>query len=184
MNTLPELLALEKIIELGAPHLQVRVLRQVQAAPDASFPILAIGLGNPAADAPAMGFFGGVHGLERIGAQVVIAYLQNVVMRLGWDATLHHQLEHMRMVFMPVVNPGGMWAATRANPRGVLGALLRRPHETPALLAIARDTWRARRRLSSALMMIGDDFGLPPREIPAATTVIEVTGDEVLAGAP
>ena len=119
MNTLPELLALEKIIELGAPHLQVRVLRQVQAAPDASFPILAIGLGNPAADAPAMGFFGGVHGLERIGAQVVIAYLQNVVMRLGWDATLHHQLEHMRMVFMPVVNPGGMWAATRANPRGV-----------------------------------------------------------------
>jgi hypothetical protein len=25
----------------------------------------------------------------------------------------------MRLVFMPVVNPGGMWAATRANPRGV-----------------------------------------------------------------
>src|SRR3989344_4028902 len=32
MNTLPELLALEKIIELGAPHLQVQVVRQVQLA--------------------------------------------------------------------------------------------------------------------------------------------------------
>src|SRR3989344_4295555 len=99
MNTLPELLALEKIIELGAPHLQVQVVRQVQLASGHSFPI------------PAIGFFGGVHGLERIGAEVVIAYLQNVVMRLQWDTTLHRQLEQMRLVFMPVVNPGGMWAS-------------------------------------------------------------------------
>ncbi|MBV7455953.1 zinc carboxypeptidase [Acidovorax sp. sif1233] len=119
MNTLPELLALEKIIELGASHLQVRVVRQVQTASGHCFPIHAISLGNPAPDVPAVGFFGGVHGLERIGAEVVLAYLQNVVMRLQWDTTLHRQLEHMRMVFMPIVNPGGMWAATRANPRGV-----------------------------------------------------------------
>ena len=38
MNTLPELLALEKIIELGAPHLQVQVVRQVQLASGHSFP--------------------------------------------------------------------------------------------------------------------------------------------------
>jgi len=25
----------------------------------------------------------------------------------------------VRLVFMPIVNPGGMWSATRANPRGV-----------------------------------------------------------------
>ena len=48
-----------------------------------------------------------------------MAYLQNVVMRLAWDATLHQQLAQVRMVFMPIVNPGGMWASTRANPRGV-----------------------------------------------------------------
>jgi hypothetical protein len=41
------------------------------------------------------------------------------VMRLQWDTMLHRQLERMRLVFMPLVNPAGMWAGTRANPRGV-----------------------------------------------------------------
>ncbi|RQO83060.1 M14 family zinc carboxypeptidase [Acidovorax sp. FJL06] len=116
---LPELLALEKILEQGAPHLDVQVVRQVQVVSGERFPVYAIGVGNPGLDVPAVGFFGGVHGLERIGAEVVIAYLQNVVMRLQWDTTLHRQLEQVRLVFMPIVNPGGMWSATRANPRGV-----------------------------------------------------------------
>lgn len=85
---------------------------------------------------------------------------------------------------VPQAAMSGLHPDGRANPRGVMRALLRRPHEMPALLAIARDTWRARRRLSSAMMLIGDDFGLPVREIPATTPVIEVTGEEVLAGAP
>ena len=66
-----------------------------------------------------MGFFGGVHGLERIGAQVVIAFLGGLVARLGWDTTLHRQLEQVRLVFMPLVNPGGMLRHTRANMNGV-----------------------------------------------------------------
>jgi len=90
---LPELAALEKILDLGAPHLEVQVVQQVSVASGPQFPIYAIGLGNPALDVPAVGFFGGVHGLERIGAEVVIAYLQNVVMRLQWDTTLHQQLD-------------------------------------------------------------------------------------------
>ena len=118
-NVLPELQALEKILEQGGANLQVRVVREVRVASGASFPIYSIGIGNPSPDIPAVGFFGGVHGLERIGAEVVIAYLQNIVMRLRWDTTLHQQLEHVRLVFMPIVNPGGMWAATRANPNGV-----------------------------------------------------------------
>jgi hypothetical protein len=76
-------------------------------------------LGNPARDVPAVGYFGGVHGLERIGAEVVIAYLHSLVMRLQWDSTLHRQLENLRLVFMPIVNPGGMALGTRANPGGV-----------------------------------------------------------------
>jgi len=118
-NALPELSALEKIVEQGAPHLQVEVVREVSVAAGHRFPVYAICLGNPSPDVPAVGFFGGVHGLERIGAQVVTAYLQHLVMRLRWDTMLHQQLEQVRLVFMPVVNPGGMWSATRANPRGV-----------------------------------------------------------------
>jgi hypothetical protein len=66
-----------------------------------------------------VGYFGGVHGLERIGCEVVLAYLQSIVMRLQWDSTLHKQLESLRMVFMPLVNPGGLALGTRANPNGV-----------------------------------------------------------------
>jgi len=84
-----------------------------------SLPIYSIALGNPSHDVPAVGFFGGVHGLERIGSEVVMAYLQNLVMRLRWDTALNRQLESVRLVFMPIVNPGGMALGTRANPRGV-----------------------------------------------------------------
>ena len=116
---LPELAALERIIELGADHLQARVVREAALPGGGAYPIHVVTLGNADPGVPAVGYFGGVHGLERIGSEVVIAYLQSLVMRLQWDSTLHRQLESVRLVFMPIVNPGGMWMGTRANPRGV-----------------------------------------------------------------
>jgi hypothetical protein len=123
MNTLSshelaELNELESILEEGAPHLSARVVCEVTS--DARrFPVYAICLGNPDPDVPAVGFFGGVHGLERIGAEVVLVYLRSLVARLSWDSVLHRELESVRLVFMPIVNPGGMWRGTRANPNGV-----------------------------------------------------------------
>lgn len=116
---IPELIALERILELAGSLVQSRVVRQVQWGGKGALPVYAITLGNPDPTLPAVGYFGGVHGLERIGAEVVIAYLQSLVMRLQWDSSLHHQLENLRMVFMPIVNPGGLWLGTRANPQGV-----------------------------------------------------------------
>jgi hypothetical protein len=116
---LPELLALERIMELGAGQLETRVVGRVAMPQGGDYPIHAVSLGNPDPSVPAVGYFGGVHGLERIGAEVVIAYLQSLVMRLQWDSTLHKQLESVRLVFMPIVNPGGMALGTRANPQGV-----------------------------------------------------------------
>ena len=103
MSHLPEIEALERIIDLGGPQLNVSVVHRVTPFAGADLPVYAISIGSPAPDAPAMGFFGGVHGLERIGAEVVIAYLHNLVMRLQWDATLHQQLQSVRLVFMPIV---------------------------------------------------------------------------------
>jgi len=115
---LPELAALIRIVELGAGHLECREVCSVEL-PQGRYPVHAITLGNPDPAVPAVGYFGGVHGLERIGAEVVIAYLQSLVMRLQWDSTLHRQLESVRLVFMPLVNPGGLYLGTRANPNGV-----------------------------------------------------------------
>jgi hypothetical protein len=109
---------LERIVDAGARHVAARIVCDVNCGGE-RFPLYAITLGNPAPDVPAIGFFGGVHGLERIGAEVVIAYLRGLVSRLAWDDTLHQQLERIRFVFMPAVNPGGIWRGTRANPNGV-----------------------------------------------------------------
>ena len=116
---LPELEALERIIELGAGWLQVRAVCGVDLPGKGSYPVYVVTLGNPSRDVPTVGYFGGMHGLERIGAEVVIAYLHSLVMRLQWDSTLHRQLETLRLVFMPIINPGGMALGTRANPSGV-----------------------------------------------------------------
>ena len=116
---LPELVALERTIALGGQHLQARTVCTVHLPSGTRYPVHAITLGNPSLDVPAVGYFGGVHGLERIGAGVVIAYLHSLVTRLQWDSALHRQLEAVRLVFMPIINPGGMALGTRANPHGV-----------------------------------------------------------------
>lgn len=113
-----ELDELERIVEAGGSGLDARILCRIDCGAR-QLPLHAISLGNSDPEVPAIGIFGGVHGLESIGAQVVIAYLQSIVSRLRWDVTLQRQLERLRLVFVPVVNPGGMWRRTRANPRGV-----------------------------------------------------------------
>ncbi|NML18306.1 M14 family zinc carboxypeptidase [Azohydromonas caseinilytica] len=113
-----ELVELQRLLDGATPQLQVRSLCEVESG-GRRWPVLALTLGNAAPQAPAAGFFGGVHGLERIGTAVVLSFLGSVLRRLRWDALLQQQLERMRLVFMPVVNPGGLWAGTRANPQGV-----------------------------------------------------------------
>lgn len=119
---LPELAALEALLDAGQPWLSRRLLCEVaiddQLGP-AHLPVHAYLLGSPHPRAPAVGFFGGVHGLERIGSEAVVTWLRHLVTRLQWDDSLHQLLGGLRLVFMPLVNPGGVRAGTRANPRGV-----------------------------------------------------------------
>lgn len=113
-----ELDELCRILEAGGAALDVRVVCEVEDG-GLRYPVLAVHLGCAEADAPAIGFFGGVHGLERIGTQVLLAFLGSLVARLHWDELLHAQLAGVRLVFMPLVNPAGMARRTRANARGV-----------------------------------------------------------------
>lgn len=118
MAALPELTELERIIELGRGHFEVNVACEVSAG-DRRFPVYQLALGNPDPTLPAIGFFGGIHGLERIGTQVLLCFMRGLLSRLTWDKSLHHLLQDVRLVFMPLVNPGGMWQSTRCNPNGV-----------------------------------------------------------------
>jgi hypothetical protein len=116
---LPELDALERVIALAGDEVQATSTPGTPDAQGVSFPVWTVTLGNADPALPAVGFFGGVHGLERIGSQVVTAYLHSLVTRLAWDTALRHLLTQVRLVFMPLVNPGGMQRQTRANPNGV-----------------------------------------------------------------
>lgn len=114
-ETLPELDELERILEAGEAFFQV----SVPCASPAGDPVWTACLGTSDPQAPAVGFFGGVHGLERVGTNVLLAFMGHLVARLHWDQALHRQLRAVRLAFMPLVNPAGMRARRRSNANGV-----------------------------------------------------------------
>ena len=115
---LPELLHLDSLIRMGERHLRVSEVLSVPQG-DLRLPVRVIEMGSQSPGAPVMGFFGGVHGVERIGTQVILSLLHSLIHRLQWDDHLHRRLESVRLVFMPMINPGGIWRRTRSNPNGV-----------------------------------------------------------------
>lgn len=118
MQPLAELEELDRVLASAGRLVDVQVLCTV-AHGGTSLPVHAITLGQRSPAAPAVAFVGGVHGLERIGSRVVIAWLGSLVMRLRWDEALHDMLQRVRLVFVPIVNPSGMARGTRANLHGV-----------------------------------------------------------------
>ncbi len=109
---------LKAILLAGAQHFDVSDHGSAGIGA-ASFPLYTAAIGSRDPAAPAIGFFGGIHGLERIGTQLILHYMRALLFRLEWDDLLHRQLEKIRLIFMPIVNPGGMFAHKRANPNGV-----------------------------------------------------------------
>jgi hypothetical protein len=116
--SLPELSELESLLVQVEPHARVELLARVDGG-GRSLPVYAAVLGTSEPSAPSLAFVGGVHGLERIGTQVVLAYLRSLSVRLGWDRILADTLARVRLVFVPLLNPSGMLLGRRANARGV-----------------------------------------------------------------
>ncbi len=106
------------ILLAGYTHFDIECVGAAHTA-SPTFPLYTASMGSRDPLAPAVGFFGGIHGLERIGTQLILHYMRALLFRLQWDELLQQQLRKVRLVFMPIVNPGGMWAHKRANPQGV-----------------------------------------------------------------
>lgn len=113
-DLLPELAQLQQLLATAPPELHVEALCTVPHSSGA-LPLYALRLGNPQPDLPAMALIGGVHGLERIGTQVILAYLQTLLQRLPWDRCLQHTLAHCCLYFVPLLNPAGMANGWRSN---------------------------------------------------------------------
>lgn len=118
MNPLPELAELERLVSRLPRPARAETLVTVSARGE-RFPVLGIVLGTERKSAPTLCVVAGVHGLERIGTKVVLAWLHTLVRLLEWDAFSLASLERTRLVVVPLVNPVGMRLRRRANGNGV-----------------------------------------------------------------
>jgi hypothetical protein len=84
-----------------------------------TFPILSFHFGVRGGDVPTLVFVAGVHGLEKIGTQVLSSFLESWLNLLRWDRTLQKLLKSSSVIFYPIVNPVGMHLNRRSNGNGV-----------------------------------------------------------------
>ena len=117
-NRLPELIELERLVEKVSNHATVRVLAEIPYN-DYLFPIYSIEMGNQDPTSPCLAMVGGVHGLERIGSMVVNSNLATIIELLSWDQTLKARLEKSRLIYVPILNPVGMFRRSRSNGNNV-----------------------------------------------------------------
>ena len=118
MQDFPELMAVEQLARTPELMLRTEIIAEISSG-NRTFPIIAMTIGSQDRNAPCFGLFGGVHGLERVGSQVVISYLDSLLNQLTWDRNLRQVLERTRVLAIPIINPAGMYAFTRCNPNGV-----------------------------------------------------------------
>lgn len=114
----PECVELESLSRAARARGTVEELAVVEVGAR-RLPVTSVRLGCDDPRAPLLVVVGGVHGLERIGARVVLSYLRTVLESLAWDETLQRNLERSRLLFVPVVNPGGIALRRRSNPNGI-----------------------------------------------------------------
>jgi len=110
----PELEHLQRIIDQFGDHAHVKVVERIRYK-HLEFPIHCITLGSTKPDVPVLAFFGGVHGLEKIGSEVILTYMQTIRQLLDWDEEFLARLEKSRLVFVPIVNPVGVYLGRRSN---------------------------------------------------------------------
>lgn len=112
---LAELLALAELVDgANSDWARVDVLDRLTLGEE-SFPLIAFRFGPDDPTLPTFGLFGGVHGLERIGTQVVLAYLRSLLEMSRWDRVTQDMLAQTRLVMIPLINPVGMYLRLRSN---------------------------------------------------------------------
>lgn len=115
----PELIQLDKLLDQSLGMMQVKILDWISVQ-SIALPIPLLTLGNVSKADHVLFISASLHGVERIGTQALLAWMQSLIQRLRWDKLWRSQFDQdVALVIMPMVNPGGMFKNTRANPNGV-----------------------------------------------------------------
>ena len=86
---------------------------------DESYPIFSYTIGSKNPEHPTLFITGGIHGLERVGAQLAWSLLKTTLDRLVWDRSLQELFKNIRLVVVPLVNPVGYYKFKRSNGNDV-----------------------------------------------------------------
>lgn len=116
---LPEMYRLDKLMDHSEGILGFESLAYV-SLDDQQYPIPFLTLGNLSQCKTIFFITAAIHGVERIGTQALLAWLQTVIQRHRWDALWRGQFEQdIAIAILPMVNPTGMIKNTRCNGNGV-----------------------------------------------------------------
>jgi hypothetical protein len=115
---LPELDHIKELAKTQDSLVKIDVIEEV-THDGVTYPIHSFVIGTQDASRPTIGLFGGVHGLERVGTQVVLSYLTSTLAQLKWDKDLRRTLQKARICSVPLINPIGMSLHARANGNGI-----------------------------------------------------------------
>ncbi len=113
-----EILQVQALAKLASQFGEVEKLAEIKYR-DKKFPIYSFVIGSARRSDPTLGLFGGVHGLERVGTQIVCAFLETLIQQLTWDKDLIARMKNLRIASIPLINPVGMYLGTRGNGQGV-----------------------------------------------------------------
>jgi hypothetical protein len=117
-KTIPELELINRLKEELGDIARFEIIGESQEE-NLRMPIHKISFGSQDPTAPVLGLIGGVHGLERIGSQVTLSLLHSLSQLYQWDETIRHNLQKIRVFFIPIVNPIGILKKRRSNPNGI-----------------------------------------------------------------
>ena len=118
MKRFYELDKLELLINNNPGLLHAEKLTCVGAGIE-EFPVWGLTVGQFKPGLPVLALIGGVHGLEKVGSQAVLAFLYGLISRLKWDKTYQALLDKVTIVSIPILNPAGMSLHRRSNLNGV-----------------------------------------------------------------
>jgi hypothetical protein len=166
--------AIETIAASLGTRARTRVLAEVSSG-GRSYPIRAVVFGRTEPEAPTLALFGGVHGLEKIGCEVVLAYLGSFAQYASWDRATAELLERMRIAFVPLVNPVGLLRGTRCNGNGV-DLMRNAPVDSPE--RVSRLLLFRGHRISPRLPWYRGALGAPME--PEARAIVDFVREEVL----
>ncbi len=121
MEFFPELDQIEKVTKRlkrqGVPF-ERNTLAQIEHK-GKKYPIQGFVIGSKNPEAPTLGLYGSVHGLEKIGTHVILNYLNSLAFRYSLNLYIRKKFESFRIVSIPMVNPYGVKHNKRGNMNGV-----------------------------------------------------------------